>query len=178
MRAEHIDAFLSSAVKSLARQSEARPERGSPILRSGKTHSTRELTALVELHGDLTGMIFYSMSLATANKLVGDAGTVDPAEEKVFNSAALVEVTRAMSAEGVTALASSGCRCTADEPLVVHGFGEPLSDASPVLVVPLFTEYGDIDLGIALQVADTAARPTHQADAAGYSETGEMAAAT
>lgn len=175
MRAEHIDAFLSSAVKALARQGEARPERGSPVLRTGQTHSMRELSSLVTFHGDLNGMVFYSMSLATASKLVGNAGTVDPGEEKVFNPAAFVEVTRTMSLQAIATLESRGCRCVAEDPLMVRGFGEPLSDASPVLIVPLFTEHGDIDIGIALQAQ---APPQRASESDGYTSPGEIAAAT
>lgn len=175
MRAEHIDAFLSSAVKVLARQGEARPERGSPVLRSGKTHSMRELTALVTLQGDLTGMVFYSMSLATASKLVGNAGSADPTEEKAFNAAAFVELARAMSLEGIATLEGRECRCTADEALLIHGFGEPLSGASPVLIVPLFTEHGDIDIGIALQ-SEAAPAPRQWATES-HGEPGEIVAA-
>lgn len=178
MRAEHIDAFLSSAVKALARQGEARPERGSPVLRSGRTHSMRELTSLVTFHGDLNGMVFYSMSLATANKLVGNASSAEPAEEKIFNSVAFVELTRGISLEGIGTLESRGCRCTADGPVLVHGFGEALSGPSPVLIVPLFTEHGDIDIGIALQAQTGQVSPPRTAEALVYSEPGETAAAT
>jgi hypothetical protein len=69
LNATHLDAFLVSAFEMLGKQAQAEPDRGSPVLRSGATHSSRELTALVTIGGDLTGVVFYSMSLATAAKL-------------------------------------------------------------------------------------------------------------
>jgi hypothetical protein len=40
---------------------------------------------------------------------------------------------------------------------MVEGFGAPLTMVSPVLTVPLFTQYGDMDIGIAMHPAQTPA---------------------
>lgn len=153
MRAEHMDAFVSSAFEVLGKQAEGRPERGSPVLRSGETRSSRELTALVAFTGDLEGVTFYSMSLATAGKLASVMQRNGAPDASIVDSDAMIEMARLIAAASVIALDQEGCHCQPADPVLVKGFGEPLTLVSPVLVVPLFTEYGDIDIGIALKQA-------------------------
>jgi CheY-specific phosphatase CheX len=152
LNATHIDAFLVSAFEMLGKQAQAEPDRGSPVLRSGATHSSRELTALVVIKGDLTGVVFYSMSLATAAKL---GLTLSPTAAEQLGTAIDVvrEAARAIVAGGIDRLEVSGCRCSALAPVIVEGFGAPLTVVSPVLTVPLFTQYGDMDIGIAMHPA-------------------------
>ena len=177
MRAEHVDAFVASAFETLGKIADARPERGSPVLRSGDTLSSRELTALVVLQGDLVGVTFYSMSLATAAKIGGVIRGARAGEVDQFDGSAIGELASMISGAGVALLEEQGCHCTPAEPLIVHGFGEALTGVSPVLLVPLFTEYGDIDVGIALQPAEAispetqivAARPVALREAAARS---------
>lgn len=150
MQAEHADAFVASAFEVLGNRAEARPERGSPVLRSGGTFSTRELTALVALHGDFDGVTFYSMSLATATKLAAAIGNDELDGSGQLDGDAITELARLVSACAASLLEQRQCKCVPDAPQLVTGFGEPLTEMSPVLIVPLFTEYGDIDIGIAL----------------------------
>jgi len=170
LSAEHVDAFLTSAFEVLTEQAQARPERGSPVLRSGATTSWRELTGLVVVEGDLTGVIFYSLSLATAVKLAGVAGSgegrlptggpsrgpsgpPDADSTPELGTAAremVVAAARAIAVGGVEQLRATGCACTAGEAVLVAGFGEPVTEVSPVLLVPLYTAFGDMDIGIAL----------------------------
>lgn len=151
MNATHIDAFLTSAFEVLGKQAQAEPYRGSPVLRSGATHSSRELTALVSIEGALTGVVFYSMSLATAAKL-GLTLFATASENHLADANEVVcEAARAIVAGGIERLGDLGCRCTVSEPVLVPGFGAPLTIVSPVLTVPLFTQYGDMDIGIAMQ---------------------------
>ena len=160
MNAEHVDPFVTSAFEVLGKTADARPERGSPVLRSGDTLCSRELTALVALEGDLVGVTFYSMSLATAAKIGGVIGKEGKPDAQQFDDSAISELARMITETGVALLAEEGCRCTLQTLLIVRGFGEPLTEVSPVLVVPLFTEYGDIDIGIALQPPESIAHGT------------------
>lgn len=151
MQANQITPFLDDAYTLLAKATDKQPERGSPLLRSGRTDSSRELTAIVGVRGALGGALFCSMSLATAAKLAGVLGeaikelTGHPEEQAIAYLATQVSTT------GVEGLAALGEECEIDEPVVVRGFGEPLTAISPVLIVPLFTTCGDIDLGLALR---------------------------
>lgn len=151
MRAEHVDAFISSAFDILGGQARTRPERGSPSLRGGETLSSRELTVLVGLAGELHGTAFYSMSLATAWKLV--ALLAGQHQSGTLNDENITEMAGKMAAAGLQRLEDSGCRCELEEARVVRGFGQFLTAEGPVLVVPLYTEYGDVDVGITLQPA-------------------------
>lgn len=160
MRAEHVDAFVAGAFEVLGNQAGARPERGSPVLRSGGATSTRELTALVTVHGDLEGVTFYSMSLATAAKLAAVIARNEETGEEPLEDNAVAELARAVSLAASESLEKCQWGCTIDTPQLVTGFGAPLTQLSPVLIVPLFTEYGDIDIGIALSPAQAGAAET------------------
>ena len=153
MQAEHIDAFLASAFAVLTEQARAQPDRGSPLLRSGGIRSARELTALVRIEGDLTGVILYSMSLATADKLRGSltplaAETGQSAQEMVLQTA------QTIASGGVERLSQLGAVCQTNENLIICGFGELLLIAVTLLVVPIFTRYGDMDIGVAVHAKD------------------------
>lgn len=154
MNATHIDAFLSGAFEVLGKQAQAEPYRGSPVLRSGATHSSRELTALVSIEGALTGVVFYSMSLATAAKLELTLFARASGDQVADANAVVCEAARAIVASGIERLGDLGGRCTASEPVLVPGFGAPLTVVSPVLTVPLFTQYGDMDIGIAMRAVE------------------------
>ncbi|MEI6503870.1 MAG: hypothetical protein WCP21_22895 [Armatimonadota bacterium] len=156
MQAEHIDAFLASAFAVLTEEAQAQPDRGAPLLRSGGIRSARELTALVTIEGDLTGVLFYSMSLATADKLRGSLSA--PAHGSGGSAQdVLLQTTQAIAAGGMERLSSFGPQCRPGQGLVICGFGELLLMAVALLVVPIFTRYGDMDIGIA--VHDTASLP-------------------
>lgn len=150
LQAEHVDAFLASAFEVLGQQAQARPERGSPLLRSGVSYSSRELTGLVVVEGDLTGIIFYSMSLATAVKLHALTGPGGAPELSQLADAVVLQTARTIAAGGAERLQQRNCACTPGEAVLVYGFGEPLTEVSPVLIVPLFTQFGDMDIGIAI----------------------------
>ena len=152
MRSEHVDPFVASAFEALLEMSSARPERGAPVLRTGTTVSSRELTAIAGLRGELEGMVFCSMSQATAAKLgsawrgkMEGAGTKDQTDEQT-----VVGLACSVNEMGTMLLRENGCTCRPQETMLIHGFGEPLTQVGPVLVVPLFTEFGDIDIGIAV----------------------------
>lgn len=152
MRSEHVDPFVASAFEALLEMSSARPERGAPVLRTGTTVSSRELTAIAGLRGELEGMVFCSMSQATAAKLgsawrgkMEGAGTKDQTDEQT-----VVGLACSVNEMGTMLLREKGCTCSPQETMLIHGFGEPLTQVGPVLVVPLFTEFGDIDIGIAV----------------------------
>ena len=151
LRAEHVDAFLASAFEVLGQQAQARPDRGSPVLRSGVSHSARELTGLVVVEGHLTGIIFYSMSLTTAVKLHALTGPGGAPELSQLADAVVLQTARTIAAGGVERLQQQNCSCTPGEAGLVYGFGEPLTEVSPVLIVPLYTHFGDMDIGIAMQ---------------------------
>lgn len=151
MQANQITPFLDYAYTVLAKATDKQPERGSPLLRSGRTDSSRELTAVVGVKGALGGALFCSMSLATAAKLAGVLGEAikglaGPPEEQ-----AIAHLATEVSTTGVRGLTALGLQCKVEPPVVVQGFGEPLTAISPVLIVPLFTTCGDIDLGLALR---------------------------
>lgn len=151
MQANQITPFLDYAYTMLAKATDKQPERGSPLLRSGRTDSSRELTAIVGVRGALGGALFCSMSLATAAKLAGVLSEVSREQAGPPEEQAIAHLATEVSTTGVKGLAALGEQCEVDEPVVVRGFGEPLTAISPVLIVPLFTTCGDIDLGLALR---------------------------
>jgi len=148
VKAEHANSFLVGAYEVLRLQLDARPLRGSPLLRGGSVTSARDLVALIALRGDLTGDLFYSMSQATAGKLQevftrncrGEAGEGD----------VVTRLSRLMATKAAELLAEQGLACELAEPRLILGAGHTITDVSPVLIVPFSTEFGDIDIGLAL----------------------------
>lgn len=154
MQAEHVDAFLASAFAVLSEQAQAQPDRGSPLLRSGGIRSSRELTALVRVEGDVTAVILYSMSLATADKLRANQRPSAGADAERSAQDIVLQTAQAIAAGGAERLSQLGAACQPGEDLIVCGFGELLLIAVTLLVVPIFTRYGDMDIGVALQAQD------------------------
>jgi CheY-specific phosphatase CheX len=160
LRAEHVDAFLVSAFRVLGRQAQAGPMRGCPVLRKGLTNSSRELTALVVLGGpegapdDLAGLFMFGMSLATAVKLGAILWPSEGTDTNLLVHDVVLQTAQLIATEAVAMLEEQGFGCALAESLVVYGFGERLTVISPVLIVPLFTQYGDMDIGLAIQPRD------------------------
>lgn len=155
MQAEHVDAFLASAFAVLSEQAQAQPDRGSPLLRSGGIRSARELTALVRVEGDVTGVILYSMSLATADKLRANQRPPAGADAERSAQDTVLQTAQAIATGGAECLSQLGAPCQPGENVIVCGFGELLLVAVTLLVVPIFTRYGDMDIGVALQAKDS-----------------------
>jgi len=65
---------------------------------------------------------------------------------------------RATAAGGVERLGRLGAACQPSEEQVISGFGELILIAVTLLVVPIFTRYGDMDMGIAIHHADRRAQ--------------------
>jgi CheY-specific phosphatase CheX len=161
VQADHIDAFFASAFAVLTEKARAQPDRGSPLLRSGGIRSARELTALVTIEGDLTGVIVYGVSLATADKL---RGSLTPSAEDSDQASGVasqsvqeivLQTALAIADGGIKRLAELGTVCRTNDNLVVCGFGELLLVTANLLVVPVLTRYGDMDIGVALQSKDS-----------------------
>lgn len=157
MKAEQIAPFLRSAYALLGADTGSILERGAPVLRNGPTVSSRELTAVATLEGDLTGVLYCSMSLATAAKLQGALISAD--NPQAAGTIVAAWLLAKVCGEGAEALRQQGHECTPSTPVLVQGFEEPLTNVSPVLHVPVLTAHGDVDLGVALQPAGSARRP-------------------
>lgn len=164
VKAEHVNAFLGAAFEVLGERVEAQPHRGSPMLRSGRTRSVRELTAVVQLTGDLVGVLFYGMSQSTAQKLrqasLRITGSAPEGEGEM-----VTELIGVMASGGVDALRQQGLTLEAGDVALITGAGHDLTDLSRILVLPLLTEHGDIDIGIGLVPAAAAATLSHETSA-------------
>lgn len=152
MKAEHVAPFIASAFALLGGEDATGFERGSLVLRNGPSVSSRELTAVATIEGDLTGVLYCSMSLATAAKLQG--ALISPDDPQAAGSIVAAWLLAKVCGEGTEALRRQGHQCTPSAPVLVKGFEEPLTNVKPVLTVPVLTAHGDVDLGVAVQPAD------------------------
>ncbi|MEN6642134.1 MAG: hypothetical protein ABFE08_06775 [Armatimonadia bacterium] len=148
VKAEHANAFLVGAYEVLRLQLDARPLRGSPLLRSGSATSARDLVALIALRGDLTGDLFYSMSQATATKVQEVLNR--NCRDEAGRGDVVTQLSRLMATKAGELLAEQGLTCELAEPRLILGAGHTVTDLGPVLIVPFSTEFGDIDIGLAL----------------------------
>jgi CheY-specific phosphatase CheX len=69
-RAEHLEPFLTGAREVLETELGVQVERGALRLEAG-SHTTQDVTAIVGITGQLTGLAVYGMSRETAVAVVG-----------------------------------------------------------------------------------------------------------
>ena len=151
MRVEYVTPFLKGLYTALAALA-TDPHRGGPSLQVGPVVTSYELTAVTTLSGDLDGMIYCGISRSVAKQLMSAQGETEEIERVA--SSLLSEA----CAMGVTRLEQQGLHCAVSTPELHQGQGISLPALGLVLVVPLMTSCGDLEMGIALQPETSAAR--------------------
>jgi chemotaxis protein CheX len=150
MKVEFVHPFVEGAFRVLRETVQASPRRGPLSLRTGNTFTSQELTTLIGVNGDIEGVALYGMSLIAAQKIAGKLLGMALTEFDELASSAIAEVANMITGNATTELEQNGYHCDITPPSMLRGIGTEITTSVPALIVPIITEFGDMEINLAL----------------------------
>ncbi len=155
MRAEFINPFVTGGVQVLESVIGSTPEPGQLAVRSA-TFTTQQISIVVGVVGLIEGQALYGMSLVTATKVAAAMSGMPAATFDEFASSAIAELGNMISGHAATLLSEAGYECQITPPALIRGSHVEISTSIPALVVPLYTDFGKIEINVAVKENPTA----------------------
>jgi chemotaxis protein CheX len=158
MRAEFINPFLQAATEVLESELGSPPKRGSiDLQRSGYTSD--EVTAVVAVTGDVSGMVLFAMTEATARAMVSKMMGQDFDEFDALAQSGIAELGNVITGRAAVLLAEAGFPADIAPPMLLVGRNMLISTLDVQrLVIPIETELGNVEIQVALKISGAAAR--------------------
>jgi chemotaxis protein CheX len=158
MRAEFINPFLAAATQVLESELGSAPKRGSIGLQRS-AYTSDEVTTVVAVTGSVQGMVLISMPEATARGMVGVMMGQDFPHFDALAQSGIGEIGNVITGRAAVLLAEAGFPSDLAPPMLIVGKGTMLSTLDVQrLVSPLETEFGPIEVQVALRDAAGGAR--------------------
>lgn len=151
MKVEHIQPFVTAAALVLREELGLEVDRGELSV-AETDYTTREVTVLIGITGQLEGTVLYGTDEAMAVNIVYEL----TGERKVIYDetceSAIAELGNVISGRAATLFESQGIDCTISPPSVIRGRGTIISTVNITrLIIPLRTRLGDLDIAVALR---------------------------
>ncbi|HLT57928.1 MAG: chemotaxis protein CheX [Limnochordales bacterium] len=151
MKVEHIQPFVSAAALVLREELGLEVERGELSV-ANTDYTTREVTVLIGITGQLEGTVLYGSDEALAVNIVYEL----TGERKVFFDdtceSAIAELGNVISGRAAVLFESQGIDVTISPPSIIRGRGTIISTVNITrLIIPLRTRLGDLDIAVALR---------------------------
>ncbi|HZR97051.1 MAG TPA: chemotaxis protein CheX, partial [Chloroflexota bacterium] len=116
------------------------------------SHTTQEVTAIVGITGQLTGLAVYGMSREMAVAVVGQLMGAPVEELDDLALSGVGELGNVITGRAATLLAEQGIRADIAPPVLLVGAGSRVSTAGiQRLVVPLVTPFGTLEAQLAIK---------------------------
>ena len=152
MRAEFINPFLVAGAQVLESFIGSSPSPGQLAVRSA-TFTTQQVSIVIGVTGVVQGQAVYGLSLVTATKLAASMSAMPLATFDEMASSAIAELGNMISGHATTLLSEAGYECQITPPTLIRGANVEISTSTPALVVPLYTDFGKIEINVALKEA-------------------------
>ncbi len=157
-----LNPFIQAAVEVLKTEAEAKTVRGEISLQKSSMTSD-DITVLINLIGDVYGVVMYGMSTITCLNLVSKIMGQEFTEFNSLAQSGIAELGNVISGQATIRFSESGYKSNISTPTVMNGSGVEISTLDfPRIVVPLETQFGIVTVHIALREKKTG--ETHQAD--------------
>ena len=158
MRAEIINPFLQATNEVLESELGAAPTRGQIGLQRS-AYTSNEVTAVVAVTGNVAGMVLLAMSEATARGVVSKMMGQEFEEFDALAQSGIAEVGNVITGRAAVLLADAGFPSDLAPPMLLVGRGTLISTLDVQrLVIPVETEFGKIEVQVALKLSEEAAR--------------------
>ena len=158
MRAEFINPFLNAACEVLESELGSTPKRGNIGLQRS-AYTSDEVTAVVAVTGTIGGMVLYSMTEATARASVATMMGQEFPEFDALAQSGIAEIGNVITGRAAVLLADAGFPSDLAPPMLVVGRGTMISTLDVQrLVIPLETDFGRIEIQVALKETAAARR--------------------
>jgi chemotaxis protein CheX len=158
MRAEFINPFLQAASDVLESELGSAPQRGSIGLQRS-AYTSDDVTAVVAVTGDVAGMVLFAMGETTARSLVSKMMGQEFPELDALGQSGIAEIGNVITGRAAVLLSEAGFPSDLAPPMLLIGRGTMISTLDVQrLVIPLETEFGKIEIQVALKLMGAAAR--------------------
>jgi chemotaxis protein CheX len=145
MKVEFINPFVQAVTEVLESELGTAPERGSIGLQRS-AYTSNEVTAVVAVAGDVAGMVMFAMTAKTAQGMVSKMLGQDFPDNVITGRAAVL-------------LSEAGFPSDLAPPMLLIGKNTMISTLDVQrLVIPMETEFGSIEVQVALKLSGAAAK--------------------
>jgi chemotaxis protein CheX len=151
MRAEFINPFLHAASEVLESELGAAPKRGTIGLQRS-AYTSNDVTAVVGVTGNVSGMVLLSMTEETARSIVARMMGQEFPEFDALAQSGIAEIGNVITGRAAVLLAEAGFPSDLAPPMLLVGRGTMVSTLDVQrLVIPLETEFGPVEVQVALK---------------------------
>ena len=158
MRAEFINPFLQAAGEVLESELGTPPQRGSIGLQRSP-YTSDEVTAVVAVTGDVGGMVMFAMNEDTARAIVSRMMGQEFPEFDALAQSGIAEIGNVITGRAAVLLSEAGYPSDLAPPMLIVGRNSMINTLDVQrLIIPMETEFGRVELQVALKLSGTAAR--------------------
>lgn len=151
MDVKFLNPFVQAAVEVLKAEMEANTVRGEVTLQKSSLTSD-DITVLINLIGDVYGVVMYGMSTVTCLNLVSKIMGQEFTEFNALAQSGVAELGNVISGQATIRFSESGYKSNISTPTVLNGNGVEISTLDfPRVVVPLETQFGMVTVHLALR---------------------------
>lgn len=151
MDVKFLNPFVQAAVEVLKAEMDANTVRGEVTLQKSSLTSD-DITVLINLIGDVYGVVMYGMSTETCLNLVSKIMGQEFTEFNALAQSGVAELGNVISGQATIRFAESGYKSNISTPTVLNGNGVEISTLDfPRVVVPLETQFGTVTVHLALR---------------------------
>jgi chemotaxis protein CheX len=158
MRVEFINPFVQAVTEVLESELGTAPERGSIGLQRS-AYTSNEVTAVVAVAGEVAGMVMFAMTELTARGMVAKMLGQDFAEFDALAQSGIAEIGNVITGRAAVLLSEAGFPSDLAPPMLLIGKNTMISTLDVQrLVIPMETEFGSVEVQVALKLSGAAAR--------------------
>lgn len=151
MDVKFLNPFVQAAVEVLKAEMDADTVRGEVTLQKSSLTSD-DITVLINLIGDVYGVVMYGMSTETCLNLVSKIMGQEFTEFNALAQSGVAELGNVISGQATIRFAESGYKSNISTPTVLNGNGVEISTLDfPRIVVPLEMQFGMVTVHLALR---------------------------
>ena len=152
---QHIDSFVKAAHQVIEMMLSPTVEAGKPFFNEDPL-TKYDICVVVGVLGDLQGQVICGMNKNTAKNIIKKMLYYDAMEIDEMGKSALCELKNIIVGTASTNLSLIGYRCTITPPLFLMNGNVPdfLKHIHTSLTIPIKTDFGDIDMNVALRKDD------------------------
>ena len=146
-----LNPFIQAAAEVLKAEVKAEVSRGEISLQKSALTSD-DITVLINLIGDVYGVVMYGMPTATGLKMVSRIMGQEFSELDSLAQSGVAELGNVISGQATIRFSEAGYNSNISPPMVLTGKGITISTLDfPRIVVPLTTQYGEFTVHLALK---------------------------
>ena len=150
-----LNPFIEAAVEVLKAEVDATITRG-PLSLQKSAMTTDDVTVLINLIGDVFGLVMYSMDTHTGVQMVSKMMGQEFTHLDSLAQSGIAELGNVISGRATIKFSQAGYKADISTPTVITGKGVEISTLDfPRIVVPLNTDLGTLTVHLALRIKGT-----------------------